>query len=139
MTCGSMTCGSMTRRNLLACGEQGNTLIELALVLPVFFTVLLGFIYFAMLMFQICNVTYASRVAMRYACLHSVATTQPTSTQDITGIVAPMIFLYPPNTSTTALTYSSGNVIGSTASVTVTLSFQMGIHFSTAASGAITQ
>ncbi len=129
----------MTRHGLFAGGEEGNTLVELALVLPVFFTVLLGFIYFAMLMFQICNVTYASRIAMRYACLHSMATAQPTSTQDITGIVAPMIFLYPANTSTTTLAYSNGNVAGSTASVTVTLSFQIGIHFSTAASGVITQ
>ena len=129
----------MTRRDRLRGGEQGNTLVELALVLPVFFTVIVGFIYFAMVMFQICNVTYASRVAMRYACLHSAATAQPTSPGDVTGIVAPMIFLYPPNTPTVTLAYSNGNVIGSTASVTVTLSFQLGIRFSTAASGLIIQ
>ena len=127
-----------SRRRFLS-DRAGNTLIELALVLPVFFTTIFGFIYFAMVMFQICNVTYASRTAMRFACLHSTATAQPTRTQDVTGIVAPMIFLYPPNTSTTALTYSGGNVVGSTASVTVTLSFQMGINLTTTASGVITQ
>ena len=127
------------RHHRLARGQAGNTLIELALVLPVFFTVILGFIYFAMAMCEISNATYASRAAMRYACLHSAATAQPASANGVTAIVAPMILPYPPSTATTSLAYSAGNVIGSTATVSVTLSFVTGMSFHTVASGVITQ
>ena len=120
-------------------GDQGNTLIELAFVLPVFFTIVVGFIYFALFLLGYANITYGSRQAMRYACLHSIANAQPTSLTNVNAIIQPLILSYPANISSTALTYSSGNIVGSTATVTVTLNYQAGLSFHATASGTVTQ
>ena len=119
--------------------ERGNTLIELALVLPVFFTLVFGFIYFAMVLFQFGNLTFASRAAMRYACLHSSANAVPTGQADVNRIVAPMIYAYPPSTAAATLSYSGGNVVGGTVTVTVATAFQTGFTLQSTASGVIIQ
>lgn len=119
--------------------DRGNALLEVALVLPVFLTLVFGFIYFAMVLFQFGNITFASRAAMRYACLHSSANAQPATTASVTAIVAPMIFAYPPNTATTTVTYSGGNVVGGAVTVTVTTAFKTGFSLQSTAFGVIVQ
>lgn len=128
--------------------ETGSSLIELALVLPVFLLLLFGFINFALIMFGICNQTYASRAALRYACIHSGTSYAPASMADINNIVNPFLFKYPANTAATTVSYANGNnTVGSTVGIAIRVTYNIslpgykfnGLTLSSSASGVIVQ
>lgn len=126
--------------------ESGQSLIELALVLPLFFALMIAFINFCMVMFGACNLSYACRQADRYACLHSSTSLLPMSQATIDAQVAPYVFRYPSNSYTDKLSNGS-NAVGGTATVTVTITYNIALPFmsipaftlSSTASGAIVQ
>ncbi len=94
----------------------------MALVMPIFLTLSFGFINFALISFGMCNVTFATHTAMRYATLHSANSYNPATSTAITNLVRPYIFQYPSNTQSTTVSYSSGgNVVGQTVTVTSTI------------------
>ena len=130
--------------------DGGNALIEMAVSLPVFFMFAFGLINFALIMFGVCNITYASRYVSRYACLHSSTSYVPATSQTMTNMVLPYIFRYPSNTYSTSVSYSgggSGNAVGNTVTVQVTVSYNIvlpfytykGLVISSSASGTIIQ
>jgi Flp pilus assembly protein TadG len=128
--------------------ECGSSLIELALVLPIVFLMTFGLINFALVAFGINNIQYASRSAMRYACIHSSTSLQPATTQSVSGMIQPFLFQYPHNTTLTTVAYgTTGNVVGSTVGVTVTITYTIrlpgytlnGPTLTAQASGVITQ
>ncbi len=131
--------------------EGGNALIEMAVSLPVFFMFAFGLINFALVMFGVCNITYASRYATRFACLHSASSYVPATTQTISSLVPPYVFRYPSNTYSTTVSYSgsggSGNVVGNTVTVQVNVTYNIslpfysynGLNISSTASGTIIQ
>ena len=116
--------------------DDGATLVEIAVTLPIFFLLVFGLINFALVMFGFCNISYASRAAARYACLHSAtsspdttvaqATTTANTATTISTLVGRFIYAYPSNTYSSSLTYSgSGNQVGNTATVTVTITYNL--------------
>ena len=117
--------------------ESGATMVEIAVTLPIFSLLLFGLINFALVIFGFCNVTYASRFAARYASLHSSTSQVPATTTSVQSIVAPFIFQYPANTSSTTLFYvqqyaaSNGNLIGNAAGVTVSITYTLVMPFFT--------
>lgn len=114
--------------------ERGSALIEMALALPVFFMFTFGFISFALVMFGLCNITYASRSVSRYACLHSDHSYVPATMATMNGMILPYIFRYPSNLYTTSVSYGGaggGNVVGNTATVSITVTYTLSVPFYT--------
>lgn len=107
--------------------EQGNSLIETALVLPIVFLMTFGFIDFSLIIFGMGNTNFASRAALRYATLHSSTSYSPTTQQDLNGIVGGYILKFPANTWSVVPSYSTGNVVGSGVYITVTISYNVNI------------
>jgi hypothetical protein len=62
-------------------GRQGQTLVEAALVLPLFIAVITGVIVFGIGLFYQQQVTNAAREGARYAALHSATADCPTSSR----------------------------------------------------------
>ena len=128
--------------------EQGQSLIELAVTLPVFFLLVFGFINFALIMFGVCNATFAARAAVRNACIHSTASFVPATQTTLNALVQPLIFQYPQNTYTvTLLPSSGGNAVGATATVTLSITYNIAfpgfsynaLQVNTTASGVVVQ
>lgn len=127
--------------------ESGSGLLEFALVLPVFFLLVFGFIDFALVMANVCNATFATRSALRYTSLHSQTSYVPAKPDDVTNIVTPFLLPYPRSTSKTTLSYSKGNTVGSLATIEVDLTYRLilpgltmdAFTIRTQASGAVVQ
>lgn len=71
-------------------GEQGQALVEFALVLPVLLLVIFGLIDLSRAVFQENTLAYAAREGTRYAIVHGSASTDPsssTNTADIAAVV----------------------------------------------------
>jgi Flp pilus assembly protein TadG len=107
--------------------ESGSTLIELAIALPVAMLMTFGFIYFALLIFGICNNAFASRAATRYASIHSNTSSAPTTQAALNAIVDRFATSYPANTCTVTVSYVGGNVVGGKVTVKEVVSYTFGI------------
>jgi len=128
--------------------DNGNILIESALVAPIVLTMTFGFINFSLVMFGMGNANFAGRAALRYATLHSNTSYKPTTQQDLNNIVAPYIFRYPNNTWSVTSSYYAGNNVGAGGvyiTVSITYSFSImgktytGLSYSTTGCGSIQQ
>ncbi len=104
--------------------DDGGSLIEAALVLPIVFLTTFGFILFSLVILGMGNANFASRAALRYATLHSGTSYSPTTQQDLNNIVKAFIISYPANTWSVSLQYYGGNVIGSGVFITVSISYK---------------
>ena len=104
--------------------EDGQALVEMAVTLPVFLLVLFGIAWFAILLFGWCNITYASRVAVRYASIHSNTSLAPATTASITANVTPYLIASTTGTATTTVVYNTSNTIGSQVTVTVSATYK---------------
>lgn len=94
--------------------EHGGTLIEMAVVLPTFFLMLLGFFNFMFVLFAICDVNYAATTGARYASLHSLTSANPASVTDVQNVIKANLFTLAGNTPTIIVDYSkgTGNYVG---------------------------
>ena len=110
--------------------SSGSTVLETALVLPVFFLLVFGLMYFAIALFGFCNATYSSRAAARYASLHSSTSLSPCTVASVQGVIAPYLAATPAATATVTPAWSPSNTVGSTVTVSVTLAYSIGIPFS---------
>jgi len=114
---------------LLGRNQQGSTLIETAVVLPVFLTFLLGLFRFAQIGYGYNNLTYAVRAAARYGSVHSLSSVSPATTTSMQSVVVPYMDgtgatqspANCPGNNCFAVAYSgtagTGNVIGNTLTV----------------------
>ena len=109
--------------------EDGSELIEVAVALPVLLLLLFGIISFGIVMFGWCNITLGSRAAARYASVHSGASLRPATTASVTAVVTPFLVAVQPNGAMTTVTYSLGNMVGSTVTVTVNATYATLIPF----------
>ena len=108
--------------------QTGQGLVELALVLPVFLLLLFGFISFAMVMYGLSNATFATRLLVRYACVHSSTSYRPVSTVDATSLVAPYMNNFPSNTYSITPSWSTGGpAVGSNATVTIAITYHIAL------------
>jgi len=127
--------------------QSGNTLIEMALVLPMVFLMTFGLIDFALVLFGMGNVNFASRAALRYATLHSATSYSPTTQADLNRIISPYVFRYPSNTYAINSAYYNANTVGSGICITVSITYKFnafghvysGIGYSSTGCGAIQQ
>jgi len=88
--------------------HQGSILIETAVVLPIYFLLVFGFISFSLVGLDMCNLTFGTRAATRYIALHSVNSYGYTS-DTATDAAAQLIlnrFAIPYPTSTRTITYT---------------------------------
>jgi len=100
----------------------------MAVVLPTFLLLLLGFMQFAIVLFDYENATFACETAARYASLHSSTSLSPGTTASVTSIVQTYLWA-PANSSTIRVTWSPSNTIGSTVNVSVNATYQISIPF----------
>ena len=78
-----------------AVGEQdGQAVIETAVVLPLFFLCVMGIFELAMMMFSFCSANYAAREAARYASIHSSTSLSPASVASVTAEVNNNLWLH---------------------------------------------
>lgn len=110
-------------------GEEGQTLIEMAVALPVFCMMLFGIFGFAIVLFGWCNITYASRAAARYASLHSGTSLVPATTATVSAVVTPYLVAVAAGGSSTTVTYTPGNTIGATVKVSVSAKYNVVMPF----------
>ncbi len=124
---------TLKRSTKTAREEQGQTIIELALGLPILCLMMFGFINFALVMYQLSNITFGTHAAARYASVHSAATISPANTASITGFLGPFLPTYPTNTTAITVTYpaTGTNIVGGTVQVTVTLTYTLQLPFYT--------
>ena len=117
----------------LPADEDGQTIIELALGLPILCLMMFGFINFALVMYQLSNITYGTHAAVRYASVHSAVTLAPATTATVTSFLGPFLPTYPTNTAAVAVTYpaTGTNAVGGTVQVAVTLTYTIRLPFYT--------
>ena len=109
--------------------RSGQALIEMAVVLPVFFLLLFGLFSFSIILFGYGNASFACRLGARYASLHSSTSLAPCSSSSITSLVTPYLWAGAQNQVTVATNWSPGNTVGSTVSVSVSIVYPTGIPY----------
>jgi Flp pilus assembly protein TadG len=109
--------------------DDGTELIEAAVVMPVYLLLLFGTIAFGLVMFGWCNITFASRAAVRYASTHSNASLVPATPDTVTAVAAPFLLASVANGTSTMVTYGPSNVVGGTVTVTVTAQYSVVMPF----------
>lgn len=121
----------------LAGCERGSTLIEMAVTLPVLFTLLFCFMAMCLAFYSRDMISEAARDGTRYAMLHGAScpnSTTPTCEATATQVNSYVTGLGWPNlgggTMTVATTYPSGNeAVGSLVQVKVTYVFAIKMAF----------
>ena len=114
--------------------EAGSSLIETALVLPIMLLLTFGLIDLCLILLGVGGANYGSRVALRYASLHSNASYAPSTQAQLTAILKQFILPYPTNTYSLNETFYTGigmaspsgpgNNVGMGVAVTVNISYQ---------------
>jgi Flp pilus assembly protein TadG len=110
-------------------GQGGSAIIEYALVLSVFFILIYGFLQMCLILFGFNNVTYASRIAVRYAVVHGSTASYTCTSTDISNIVTPLLWGAPSGGSTIVTTWTPNNSPGSTVSIKVAIQYSPKIPF----------
>jgi len=75
----------------LACGEEGSSLVEIALVSQIMFLFVFGMIAMCLAFYSYNGISEAAREATRYAIMHGATSSAPVS--DLTAYVKGMGFL----------------------------------------------
>ena len=104
--------------------EHGSYLVEAALVLSLYLTVIFAMMSVGVILFAYGNSVYASRLAVRYAIVHSSSSSNPCTSSVVQGLVQPYLWGAPAGGVNVTTHWSPSNTVGSTFSVTITLSFQ---------------
>ena len=107
--------------------DRGGAAIEMAIVLPVFFVLLLGLFSFAIILFGYGNATYGSRAGARFASLHSTASLTPCTAASVQNFVMPFLWAAPSGGVNVATVWNPSNVVGGTVNVTVTIVYPIGV------------
>jgi Flp pilus assembly protein TadG len=113
----------------LLSGEQGTELIEIAIVLPIYFALVFAITSFGIVMFAYCNASYAAKAAVRYAVVHSTATMNPCTATTIQSIVTPFLWGAPTGGVSINSSWTPSNTVGNTVTVTVTLTYSTGLPY----------
>jgi Flp pilus assembly protein TadG len=127
---------NLRNRNLLK-DQSGGTLLEMALVLPPFFLLLFGFFEFSIVLFGYCSATYASRVTVRYAAVHSSTSLAPCTATSVTAMATAQLWA-PSGTATITPTWTTSNTIGNTVKVTISIAYPNALPVISGASVTVT-
>ncbi len=112
-------------------GQNGSAMVEGALVLSLFILIVYGFVQIALVLFGYNNLTYASRVAMRYAVIHGSTATYTCTATDIQNMVTPLLWGAPYAGITVTTNWSPNKSPGGAVSIGVTVKYKSVIPFST--------
>jgi Flp pilus assembly protein TadG len=110
--------------------QRGAAMLEMALVLPIYFLLVYGVIQLCFVMFGYCNATYACRLAVRYAQIHGTGSTYQCTATDVSNLATPYLWGAPKNGVTISTTWSPDNNPGSTVTVKISLVYPTVIPFS---------
>lgn len=109
--------------------ESGQAIIEMALALPMLLLLLCGIYSLSIVLFGLCNVTLASRMAARYASVHSNISLVPATTASVSGVVTPYLLGARASATPVNVVYSPNDSIGSTVQVQVTATYPVVMPF----------
>ncbi len=104
-------------------------MVEYAIVLSTYFLLIFGFVQLCLILFGYNNLTYASRVAVRYAVVHGSSANYTCTSTDISNIVKPLLWGAPSGGVSVSTTWSPNNNPGSTVSIKVGISYAPKIPF----------
>lgn len=105
-------------------------MVEMALVLPVYFILVFGMVQLCFILFGYCNATYACRQAARYAAVHGSGAVYTCTTTDVANVAKQYLWGAPKNGVTVSTTWPSGNNPNSYVNVMITLVYPSAIPFS---------
>jgi Flp pilus assembly protein TadG len=106
--------------------QGGGTLLEMAVVLPPFFLLLFGLFEFSIVLLGYCSAAFACREAARYASVRSSTSISPCTTASIQALAKTQIWA-PAATITVNPTWPSGNTIGNTVKISVSVAYPVGL------------
>ena len=118
-----------TRLNRRA-NQRGAAMIEMALVLPVYFLLVYGVFQICFVLFGYCNATYACRVAARYAAVNGTGNTYQCTAADVKNVATPYLWGAPKNGTTITTTWPTDHNPGSLVIVRIILVYPTAIPFS---------
>ena len=104
-------------------------MIETALVLPLFFLLLFGIFTYSLILFGRGNSICAANMTARYAALHSSTAVVPSTVATVKSYATSFLIGAPASGATVTPTYSAGNTVGGTVTVTVSVTYPTGIPF----------
>ncbi len=114
--------------------QRGTAMVEMALILPVYFLLVYGTIQFCWVMFGYCNATYACRQAARYAAVHGTGAPYTCTSTDVKNVASQYLWGAPKNGITINSSWPSGNSPNHYLTVTISLVYPTGIPFSSISS-----
>jgi hypothetical protein len=104
-------------------------MLEMALILPIYFLLVYGVLLMCFILFGYCNATYASRIASRYAAVNGTGSTYQCTSTDVKNVAKQFLWGAPSNVTITP-TWSPDNNPGSTVTVKIVLVYPTAIPFS---------
>ena len=104
-------------------------MIEMALILPVYFMLVCGMVQMCLILFGSCNATYACRQAARYAAVHGTGAAYTCTTTDIQNVAKQYLWGAPQNGVTISATWPSGNNPNSYVKVVISMVYPVAIPF----------
>jgi Flp pilus assembly protein TadG len=111
-------------------GQRGTAMMEMALILPIYFLLVYGVILICYVLFGYCNATYASRIAARYGAVHGTGSTYQCTSTDLQNLAKQFLWGAPANGTTITPSWSPDNNPGSSVTVTIKLVYPTAIPFS---------
>ena len=105
-------------------------MVEFALVVPIFFLLIFGFIDFGIIFAGYCSAAYASQIAVRYAIVHGNNSSSACTNTQITSLVARYLWAAQKTGTVVNTTWNPDNSPGSTVTITISLTYNTGIPYS---------
>ena len=106
-------------------------MIEMALILPVYFILVAGTVQICFVLFGYCNATYACRQASRFAAVHGTGSTYQCTSADLQTIANQYLWGAPAGHVAVTSSWSPDNNPGSTVTVKISMTYPTVIPFST--------
>jgi Flp pilus assembly protein TadG len=102
---------------------RGQTLVETAVTMVVFLTLIFGLIEFSYCLYAYNFVSYAAKLATRYAVVHGSQSSEPATSSELQSLVVGKATALDPTQLTVTASWSPNNNPSSTVTVNVTYNF----------------
>ena len=112
-------------------GKQGGSaMIEFAFIVPIYFLIIFGLVELGIVFAGYCGAAYATQVAVRYAIVHGASSPYACNSSTLSALVAPYLWAAQKNSSAITSTWTPDNGTGSVVTVSITLTYNIGIPYS---------
>lgn len=109
--------------------ESGSYILEAALALPIFLSMLFLFVATALVLFVYGNMTYGAQAAVRYATVRSNTSLSPCTTAQVQQAALNAMLTAGGGTVATSATWSPDNNVGSVVKVIVSVEYPVVLPF----------